>query len=447
MSGFHWRISALSAGGPFLDGWVLSIIGIVLIQAEPALGMSSFESALTGASALAGMFFGGLVGGYLCDVLGRKITYTVDLVALVVCSLLSALVTEPWHLIALRFVIGIAVGADYPIASSLLAEFVPRRRRGVLLASLVTAWFVGSCLSYVVGYLLSGFGANGWRWMLASAAVPALAIVLLRAGIPESPRWLLSNGKRGKAEAVLRRVFGPQAHIEDLDEPENPAKISTVLRHRSYVGRILFVIAFQSAQIIPLYAIYTYLPQMLSGLGFTDDGTGYVGGILSSAIVLVGAVFGMFFMDRSGRRPVLILPFIPMVGALVLLGLASEHNTTAVIIGFSVYSLFSGITGLLVWSYPGELFPTEARSTATGLITSATRIGAAAGTFLVPLAISGLGIDFAMLAGAAITAFGLLVSILWAPETKGRPLSETSAPGRTTRKATIRTNADTTASR
>lgn len=428
MSSFHWKISILSAGGPFLDGWVLSIIGIVLIQAVPALGMSDLQSALTGAAALAGMLIGGLFGGYLCDKLGRKITYTIDLIALVVCSVLSAFVTEPWHLIVLRFVIGIAVGADYPIAASLLTEFVPRRRRGLLLASLVTAWFVGSCLSYAVGYWLAGFGDDGWRWMLASSAVPALAIVLWRTSIPESPRWLMNKGHRDKAESVLQRVFGPQAHVEDLDEPEANAKIATVMRRKGYMGRILFVIAFQSAQIIPLYAIYTYLPSMLADLGFTGDDVSYAGGIGSSAIILVGAVIGTFYMDRWGRRPVLILPFIPMAGALLLLGFAPNHATLTVIIGFSVYSLFSGITGLLVWSYPGELLPTEIRSTAIGLITAATRVGAAVGTFLVPLAISGIGIHNTMLIGAALTVFGLIVSVIWAPETKGRRLSETSAP-------------------
>lgn len=427
MSGFHWRIAVLSAGGPFLDGWVLSIIGLVLLQAVPALGMSDLETGLTGAAALVGMFVGGSLGGYLCDRLGRQAMYAGDLIALVVCSILSAFVADTWQLVLLRFVIGIAVGADYPIAVALLAEFVPRRHRGTLLSALVVAWFAGSCVSYLVGYWLASTGSDGWRWMLGSAAVPALVIVLLRARTPESPRWLLSKGRREQAETILKNVFGREARVEDMDEPDRSVGTRVVLRRKGYVGRILFVTAFQSAQIIPLYAIYTYLPRMLATLGFTDEIVTYLGGFVSSAIVLVGGVIGMLYMDRWGRRPVLILPFVPMAGALLLLGFASAHATTPVVVGFCVYSLFSGITGLLVWSYPGELFPTEIRSTATGLITAATRVGAAMGTFLVPLAIAGFGIGITMLIGAGITAFGLVVSIIWAPETTRRPLSETSA--------------------
>ncbi|WP_413098289.1 MFS transporter [Streptomyces sp. Inha503] len=429
MSSFHWRVSLLSAGGPFLDGWVLSIIGIVLIQAEPALDMSSLDVALTGSMALAGMLVGGFFGGYLCDRLGRKTTYTIDLVAFLVCSVLSAMVTDAWQLITLRFIVGMAVGADYPIAASLLAEFVPRRRRGALLASLVTAWFVGSTVSYAIGYWLAGFGDSSWRWMLFSAAVPALVIVLLRTSIPESPRWLLSRGRRKEAEEVLKRVFGPQASVDDMDEPAASASIGRVLRRNGYSGRILFVIAFQTAQIVPLYAIYAYLPRMLEDFGFSGDDISYVGGILSSIVILIGAIAGSLVMDRWGRRPVLILPFIPMVGALLLLGVAPNSATAAIVVGLGVYCLFSGITGLLVWPYPGELFPTEVRSTAIGLITAITRIGAAGGTFLAPLSMSGLGIHITMIIGAGITAAGLVVSIIWAPETKGRSLAETSAPG------------------
>lgn len=429
MSKFHWRIAALSAGGPFLDGWVLSIIGVMLIQAQTDLQMSTLEVSLTGGAALAGMLVGGLFGGYLCDLLGRKITYTVDLVALVVGSILCAVVGDAWQLIVLRFVIGIAVGADYPIAASLLTEFVPRRRRGALLASLVTAWFIGSFLSYLVAFAISDIGEGSWRWMAASAALPGIVIVLLRRGIPESPRWLVSRGQHAKAEQILKRVFGPEARVADLDEPVTPMKLLTVLKQRGYVGRALFVIAFQSAQIVPLYAIYAFLPAMLEGFGFTGDNVGYIGGAASSAIVLVGAVVGTLYMDRWGRRPVLILPFIPMAGALLLLGLAPQNSMIAVVIGFSIYSIFSGITGLLVWSYPSELFPTEVRSTIIGLITATTRVAAAVGTFLVPLSLSGIGLGPTMLIGAVLTVFGLIVSLIWAPETTGRSLSDTSSLG------------------
>jgi putative MFS transporter len=108
-------------------------IGVALTQAEAPLGLGSVETGLIGASALVGIFFGGLVFGYVTDRIGRQTMYTLDLVLLIVGSLLCLLIQEAWQLMALRFLLGVAIGADYPIATSLLVEFVPRRGRGFLL--------------------------------------------------------------------------------------------------------------------------------------------------------------------------------------------------------------------------------------------------------------------------------------------------------------------------
>ncbi|MGI5287716.1 MFS transporter [Nonomuraea polychroma] len=98
-----------------------------------------------------------------------------------------------------RLLIGIAVGADYPVATSLLAEFAPRRYRGPLLGGLVVMWFVGAAVAYTIDEALLAIGDDGWRWMLASAAVPATVIILLRLATPESPRWLAKKGRTEEA--------------------------------------------------------------------------------------------------------------------------------------------------------------------------------------------------------------------------------------------------------
>ena len=130
----------------------------------------------------------------------------VDLAAIVVFSVAQAFVNGPEQLLVLRFLIGVAVGADYPIATSLLAEFSPRKHRGAMLGLLTVMWSVGSAAAYIIGDLLLRLGPDGWRWLLACPAVPAAILVLLRIGTPESPRWLLSQGRVEEAEAVMRKV-------------------------------------------------------------------------------------------------------------------------------------------------------------------------------------------------------------------------------------------------
>ena len=137
---FHTRLLTYSCGGPFCDGYVLGIIAIALPSLARDLHLASSWQGLIAAASLLGMVLGGTLFGYLTDRLGRQLMYTVDLLALVVASAAQLWVREPWKLFALRFILGIAVGADYPIASALLAEFAPRSRRGMLLATMIGAW-------------------------------------------------------------------------------------------------------------------------------------------------------------------------------------------------------------------------------------------------------------------------------------------------------------------
>ena len=174
LNSFHKKLTIYSSGGPFLDGYVLSIIGIALVQATPALSLSSFWQGLIAASALIGVFLGGFLGGWFTDKYGRKVLYTLDLIAIIGFSIAQFWVDSAWALFAWRLLIGIAVGADYPIATSLLAEFVPRKYRGPLVGGMIMMWFVGAAVAYVVGEMLVRSGPDGWRWMLASAALPGV---------------------------------------------------------------------------------------------------------------------------------------------------------------------------------------------------------------------------------------------------------------------------------
>lgn len=126
LNGFHKKLALFSSGGPFLDGYILSIVGIALVQIVPAWNMDALWSGLIGASALIGVFLGGIIFGAVTDRIGRKLMYTIDLIAIIILSVLQFFVTNDIQLFILRLLIGVAVGADYPIATALVAEFAPR---------------------------------------------------------------------------------------------------------------------------------------------------------------------------------------------------------------------------------------------------------------------------------------------------------------------------------
>jgi putative MFS transporter len=425
LSPFHKRLAILSSGGPFLDGYILSIIGVAMIQITPELDMSASEQGLVGAAALIGIFFGAFLGGWLTDKFGRHLLFTIDLIALVACSVAQAFVTDVYWLIALRLLIGIAIGADYPIATSLLAEFTPRRWRGKLLGAYVCMWFVGAAAAYLVGQFLLDVD-GGWRWMLASAALPELIIVLLRMGTPESPRWLAKMGRTEEANAVLAEVYGPHVTVADLAQ-EHTQHVSVAAMLRSGYGkRMAFITLFWTCSIVPLFAVYAFGPAILEALNLGGN-LAHIGSAVITILFLVGCLVAVFLVDHMGRRPLIIHSFLWSGLALLVLGFFPSAGSGVIMALFAAYAVLIGGTQILQWVYPNELFPTEIRGSAVGLASSLSRIGAAVGTYLVPLALTSLGIGTTMIIAGGITLLGLVISLAWAPETRGLTLAQSAA--------------------
>jgi putative MFS transporter len=400
---------------------VLGIIAIALPSLALDLHLRAGWQGLIAAASLLGMVVGGTVFGYLTDRLGRQLMYTIDLVALVVASAAQFWVRAPWELFALRLILGIAVGADYPIASALLAEFAPRTRRGMLLSSMIGAWWLGYTVSFLSGYALSTWIQLDWRWLLSSSAIPAAIVVALRFGTPESPRWLASKGRLQEATAIIEKHLGPGYRLEQSD---SPAAAATSLVERRYFGRLMFVCVFWSCQIVPTFAIYTYAPELLRMFHVPNPA---LGAALISVVFAAGVIPAMLLVDNVGRRPLLTIPFLVtgvVLAILALMPVAGHYCVVALL--FCLFALFNAASSVLQWIYPAELFPTEVRATALGIATSVSRVGAAIGTFLFPLAIVHLGVSRLIAAMAGICLVGWLVAARFAPETKGLSLSEAS---------------------
>jgi len=434
---FHRKLFVLSSGGPFLDGFILSAIGVAITGATRDLGMTPLTDGLVAASALVGVLFGGLIFGWVTDRVGRQLMYTIDLIVLVAGSVLTLFVTDAWQLVVLRLLVGIAVGADYPIATSLLAEWLPAARRGRTMGSLVTAWFVGAAAAYAVGYaLVAAFGDGVWRWTLAAAAVPGLAILLARIGTPESPRWLLRHGRRTDAAEAIRAAFGRSPSEEELahlaeSEPEKKPRLSEVFR-RGYLGRTAFVGVFWMCQVIPSFAISTFYPTILGTYGFSSGATALLWSAAISLVTIVGCIPCVRLVESAGRRPVIIWTFVGVAVPLAALGLAPAMAPAFAIFFFSVNALAQGGGAILQWIYPTELFPTDIRASAVGVASAISRIGAAAGTYLMPIGIDLFGLGPTLLIGAGVAVAGTVVCVAWAPETRGRALHESAAVGVTT---------------
>ncbi len=380
---------------------------------------------LIGAAALVGIFIGGVVFGYVTDRVGRIVMYIADLVGLVAVSTASAFVAEVWQLVALRFVLGVAIGADYPIASSLLAEFIPSRYRGRLLGSLFVVWAGGAAAAAAIGWALSALGPDAWRYMLASPAVFGLITLLLRAGTPESPRWLISKGRLEEAHHVCQRVWGPSASIAQIPDEPTTVRYSSIFKG-IYLRRIVFVGVFFTAHVIPLFAVYTFGPDIITEMGIGDHNI-YLAELLISALFLVGGIPGLLLVDRIGRKPLLIHTFAIMSVAFVFMAVNPSAPTVLLFAALAVYAITSGACNFIEIIYPNELFPTAVRATATGTVVAISPVGSAVSTFVLPMVLMGSGLAGVMWLLAGVNIAGLVVTVLLGEETRGRSLSETSA--------------------
>lgn len=421
----HWLITLYAGGGEFCDGYILSIIGVALPLVTHSYGLSSGAAGLLGSASLIGMFAGGLTFGYVTDRLGRQKVYLADIAAFILLSAAQLLVSEPWQLTALRFLMGVAIGADFAIAGTIASEFAPRRSRGPLLVVLVTMWSLGAATAYVVGWAMLASGHDDWRWMLASSAVPAAGILLLRIGTPESPRWLLSKGRTDEARSVLKQMLGPGADLSDLAADAGSRTRYTDIFRGGYLRRTVFCGLFWACQLLPVYAIMTYEPTILASFGLAHGDSSYLGSVVVQAFYFFGSLSGLFFVNR-GRRPLLLWSFALAAVPLLVLTVWQQPPTGVVVTLFAVFGVTLFASQGLQALYPSELFPTGVRATATGFATSVSRIGAAVGTWGAP-AVLGYSTRLGMLIAAGICLVGWLVSYVLAPETRHLTLGQASS--------------------
>ena len=423
MSRFLAKIIFFASGGAFLDGYVLAIIGVALVGMTTSLGLSTSDAAMIGAAALAGIFFGSLIGGRLTDTLGRRLTFLVDIAAIGLVSLVSVFAAAPWQLVVLRFLLGFFIGADYPIATSLIAEFVPRKQRAIGMGLVSAAWYLGATAAAFVGFFLFHV-QNGWRWMLATSIVPTLVVLIGRHDIPESPRWLTQRGKTAEARAVMARVFGQAVDLDD-ELPARPS-FAAVFR-KGYFARIVYLGVLILCQVVPMYAMYTFGPAIMAEFGLGTGRAAIMGGTLVSLFFLIGSIPAMFWLNSLGRRPLLIGSLALMAVGLLIPGVAPAASIFVIMFAFGLYAFFSGGPGILQWLYPNELFPTEVRATAVGVAIAISRIGVVASTYGLPLFLARFGIGPTMLVGCGLLVVALVMSVAMAPETRELSLTEASS--------------------
>lgn len=432
--GIHYKITALSAAGVFLDGYDISIIGVALtiITAISAFSYATtpLGKGLMAASTTIGMLVGAIVFGYITDKRGRKLMYMWDMVIFIIFTAAIALATSYWYLFSFRVILGLAIGADYAISTTIISEFSPKRSRGKLLAVNVSAWWIGSAIAFVIGFLLLPLGINSWRIMFAIGIIPAAIVLFLRRTVPESARWLAMSGQPEKARAVEKEISGKS---DVLKTQKKNVSIFTLFS-KKYIKATIFVALFWFSYDVAFYGIGLFTPTILELFGLAHR-TAILGSAIFATIAVIGSFLAIATIDRWGRKAITILGFSGMSVALIVLSLIAittpKSAFTAGVLGGVIVSMYILFELTQTWGpggtdfvYPQELFPTNIRATGQGWGTSVSRIGAILGLVGFPEIVAAAGLGYGLLFFFIFAIIGLLSTILLAPETRDKSLEE-----------------------
>ncbi|MDO8214151.1 MFS transporter [Conexibacter sp. CPCC 206217] len=450
MSRLHVRFWLLAGLGILLDGFDFFIIGVANPLIADDFGISSAEKGLVSAAAIVGAVFGAGLLGPLGDKIGRRRIFKFDLWLFVVFSLLCIFAWDVWSLIAFRFVLGIAIGLDYPIAASYLAEILPSKTRGRWLVGAFSLQAGGILLGAIVGVLVLVAlpDVGSWRLMLGFGVVPALLIIWLRREVPESPRWLAQNGREEEACEVAETLCGHPVSVTsaDRDRAEPPpeglrAFLQPQLFSRRYRRRTIFTAVPWFLMDIATYGVGIFTPTLLAAMALagpdatflSDDIASTKGTAALDVFLVIGFACAILLVDRLGRVRLQLIGFAVMAVALCILGFAEgldgggDQHIALVLIGFALFNTFMNLgPNATTFALPAEVFPSEVRAAGHGFAAACAKLGAALGVFLFPLLIDDIGTSALLfvVAGACVLAF--LVTLVFQIEPLGQSLEEVS---------------------
>ena len=420
----HGRLVVGSGLGWALDAMDVGLISFVMaaLLAQQQWGITATELSFIGSIGFVGMALGATLGGLLADRFGRRQIFAVTLLVFGLATGAAALSWSVGALLVFRFLIGLGLGAELPVASTLVSEFAPARLRGRVVVGLEAFWAVGWTLAALIGYLVVPASDSGWRWAFALGTAPALYAVVVRWGLPESVRFLELRGRVDEAETAVRR-FEQAAGVDPAPSPLPKPQRAPGPRalwgprsrgHTAALWAVWFCINFA------YYGAFIWLPSLLFASGFSlVRSFGFT--LIITLAQLPGYAAAAYLIEKWGRRPTLT---VFLVGSAVGAGMFSAADgDTAVLVTGMVLSFFNlGAWGALYAVTP-EVYPTALRATGAGAAAGFGRIASIAAPLCVPplLELGGSGLVFGTFAAFFVVAAAAALGL---PERRGQALED-----------------------
>ena len=447
MTSMQRRIWMLAAAGKFFEGFVVFMTGVALPLIAREFNVTPAQNGFISAASLCGILIGAVGLGSLSDRYGRKSMFIVEMIIFTAFLGAAVFCTNFVSLVICLFGLGLALGCDYPTAHMIISENIPSTSRGKLVLGAFAFQAVGALAGTAVGYavLILVPNLSAWRWMYATAVIPALIVTIGRFYVTESANWLHSRGSTDRAQLAASRLL--------KRTPQYPSKI--VLSQQAAAGEShgggsfmdLFKKRYRRSTILAsvpwflqdlsTYGIGIFTPTILaSALGkeadhvrsmsdlISNDILAARGAAMITVLLIVGIGFAVLLADKLGRIRLQIIGFIGCAVGLLLASVSVDvSGGLKTILIFAGFMLFNFMTNLgpnaQTYLLAGEVFPTAIRGKGAGFAAAFAKIGAVATAFLFPILLVSIGTRFLLYGLIVASLVGAAVTWMYRIETTG----------------------------
>ena len=427
ISSFHYRIFWLVGAGMFFDGYDLYVAGGVLASAIQTKFSTLPQNLQFLSLTFVGMTLGSLITGFVGDRFGRRFTYQINLLIFGLASLAAAFAQDMGQLILCRFVQGLGLGAEIVVGYSTLTEFVPPKTRGRWLAFMAFLVVAGFPVTALLSYLI--IPSFGWRPMFVIAGIGSLIVWYLRKNLPESPRWLESQGRSAEAEALMQSIEKEAAAAGELPPPVIPAPVPQLTASAMLRPPILQRMIVGSWVLITIntliFGFVIFLPQFFLRQGLTiANSLGYT--LVLSIASLLGCALGAYLSDSIGRRWSIIgASIVTIVSGYIYARFNAASDPAMVLsVGFVLIVAIYVQTAILFGVYTPELFPTEIRLRANGICNTFGRGATVVSPFIVGALMASYQLPGVVWLMIGLVVIQIVMVWAWGVEPRNRGLED-----------------------
>src|SRR5918998_4443352 len=431
MTRYQRTIFLIIATAWLFDSIDLASLTFVLAPISEEFGLSDGQAGLLASASFAGMFVGATTAGMLADRFGRKVVFQTSMIVWGSASILLALAWNWESLLIFRFLLGLGMGAEFPMGQALVSEFMPSHKRGQYIGYLEGFWPIGFITAGALSLVL--VPTLGWRSVFVLQGVAAVWVLIVRRIVPESPRWQESRGQYDEADETMKGIEAEvqERHGTPLPEPQ-PARFAErvftgfsfpELFTAGYLRRTVMIWLAWFFILLGYYGITTWVSKLLADRGF--EITGAIGFVVLMALWgIPGFISASLLLERIGRKTTLSAYVILSAVAAYFYGQAD--SLLWLIVAGSFMQFFFFCMWVALYAYTPEIFPTRARGVGAGTASSMGRLGALLGPALVPIVLAGYGNAAVFTLGAVSFVIAAAVVLAIGPETMDRVLEEVS---------------------